>query len=283
VPHVGTAVFLPKFIGDAMDTTQVQIQLHRDTEAEARILGQLILLLPAEADWDREVAAGLGPVMNKALAAGLHVDRIREIDGEERRHGLKVFKKKDVLLKECQSLACELEALVFQLREALRFLGPALSPALGQELDFGHPGPALADLLALRLTTAGISQPASQAAADLVRHHGQGGLDQLDSLQESLARRSGADRLVYRPQRHVETGQLVGIASPKVLGREAPQTAASLRSQALGYIQDMISLAVLAKLGQGYGLAPVLESQVPAAWQEAVRQGWIRHYWVRLS
>jgi len=266
-----------------MDTTQVQIQLHRDTEAEARILGQLILLLPAEADWDREVAAGLGPVMNKALAAGLHVDRIREIDGEERRHGLKVFKKKDVLLKECQSLACELEALVFQLREALRFLGPALSPALGQELDFGHPGPALADLLALRLTTAGISQPASQAAADLVRHHGQGGLDQLDSLQESLARRSGADRLVYRPQRHVETGQLVGIASPKVLGREAPQTAASLRSQALGYIQDMISLAVLAKLGQGYGLAPVLESQVPAAWQEAVRQGWIRHYWVRLS
>jgi|GEM_PF-5726478 hypothetical protein len=266
-----------------MDAKQAQIQLHRDAEAEARILGQLALLLPEDADWGRQLAAGLGPLMNKALAAGWHVERLREIDGEERRRGLKAFKRPDSPLKECQALACELEALVFQLREALRLLGPALLPCLGQGLDFGHPGPALASAFGGQLKAAGMSSQACQAAEALVLHHGQGGLAQLDSLQKELAERSGAGRLVYRPMRHVETGQLVGIASPKLLGREATDTAASLRSQALSMLQDMISLSVLAKLGPGYGLAPVLEAQVPSAWQEAVRQGWIKHCLVRVS
>jgi hypothetical protein len=266
-----------------MEASQAQIQLHRDAEAEARILGQLILLLPEDADWGRALVAGLGPLMNKALAAGWHVGRIRDIDGEERRRGLKAFKRPDAPLKECQALACELEALVFQLREALRLLGPALLPCLGQPLDFGRPGPELASAFAALLKASGLSSAACQAAEALVQHHGQGGLAQLDGLQRQLAERSGAGRLVYRPQRHVETGQLVGIASPKLLGREAADTAASLRSQALSLLQDMISLSVLAKLGPGHGLAPVLEAQVPSAWQEAVRQGWIKHCLVRLS
>jgi hypothetical protein len=266
-----------------MPASQAQIQLHRDAEAEARILGQLILLLPEDADWGRELVAGLGPLMNKALAAGWHVERLREIDGEERRRGLKAFKRPDAALKECQALACELEALVFQLREALRLLGPALLPCLGQELDFGHPGLALASAFGARLKALGLSSQACQAAEALVQHHGQGGIAQLDALQKGLAERSGTGRLVYRPQRHVETGQLVGIASPKLLGREAADTAVSLRGQVLSMMQDMICLSVLAKLGPGHGLAPVLEAQVPSAWQEAVRQGWIKHCLTRLS